>query len=331
MNVATKIDPSSNSLENLYANPERRFAPDLLKSLAARREAHFQMLALQNRNDLPPGFKKKLLEKEKSIYRAIIDPTGQNFDKLSEELASINDERSAHIADAITDRINEKAKFGARDTYVPLAPPTPQPIDHSFWWAQTQPLLGDGNTASFPDDGLHFHGGPKIDDYNAEQHTSFGATALFTLEPQRRPDTQTGWFTSSPHVELFGGITAYAPNYDWVQKHGIASCNLFLRQTIFQFGFGAAGPVNNIVAETKGNDPDWHFYLQDNGYSRFEPMPGFKLIPTVAFNQNQFAGNQVLYAEVEVRLDIYLKQTGALAWCDPEVLLRTFQWPLVGA
>src|SRR4051794_10995394 len=93
---------------------------------------------------------KEASRKRKGIYRAIIDPIGQNLDKLSVALASINDERSAHIADAITDRINEKAKFGGRDTQVQLPPRTPQPVDHSFWWAQTQPFLGEGTPRVFP-------------------------------------------------------------------------------------------------------------------------------------------------------------------------------------
>src|SRR6516162_5236642 len=40
----------------------------------------------------------------------------------------------------------------------PLPPAPTQPIDHSFWWAQTQPVLGEGFSENFPDDSLHFFG-----------------------------------------------------------------------------------------------------------------------------------------------------------------------------
>ena len=55
-------------------------------------------------------------------------------------------------------------------------------------------------------------------------------------------------------------------------------------------------------------------------------MPGFKLIPAVTYAQSAIAPNE-LWAEIEVRFDIYLNCTGALVWCDPDVLFRCpFQW-----
>ena len=112
----------------------------------------------------------------------------------------------------------------------------PEPVDHSFWWAQTQPSLAPSMTADFRNDGLHFWGGPKVNDYDGEMHTSFGAVASFALQPARFPTSASGLFLSSPHVELFGGIVAFAPDWDLIQGDGIASCELFLRQTIFQSG-----------------------------------------------------------------------------------------------
>ena len=129
---------------------------------------------------------------------------------------------------------------------------------------------------------------------------------------------------TSPHVELFGGIVAFAPDWDLIQGDGIASCDLFLRQTIFQWRFGPTGPVAVTIAEATTYDP-WHLYLKNTGYSRHQNLPGFKLIPAVTYSQNQVAPNE-LWAEIEIRLDIYLNCTGALVWCDPEALVRTFQW-----
>ena len=54
-------------------------------------------------------------------------------------------------------------------------------------------------------------------------------------------------------------------------------------------------------------------------------MPGFKPLTEVTYSQGQLAPND-LHAEIEFRLDIFLNCTGALVWCDPEVLFRTFQW-----
>ncbi len=166
-------------------------------------------------------------------------------------------------------------------------------------------------------------------DYDGELHTSFGATALFGLAPARRPTSPTGRFISSPYIELFGGITAYAPNWDVIQGNGIAECNLFLKQTIYQWKLGENGSILTPVAQAESNDP-W-IYLKNTGYSRYGSMPGFKPLPAVGFNQGQFAALETLYAEIEVRLDINLNTTGAQVWCDPEVLLRTFQWPLLPA
>jgi hypothetical protein len=156
-------------------------------------------------------------------------------------------------------------------------------------------------------------------------HTSFGAVASFALQPGRFGASASGRFLSSPHVELFGGVVAHAPDYDIIQGNGIAECELYLRQTIYQFGLSPTGPVPVMIAEAKGHDP-WRLYLKNTGYSRHADLPGFKLIPAVMYNQSQVAPTNELWAEIEVRLDIYLNCTGALVWCDPNVLMRTFQW-----
>ena len=64
---------------------------------------------------------------------------------------------------------------------------------------------------------------------------------------------------------------------------------------------------------------------EEHGVLAASKLAGFKLIPAVTYSQNQVAPNE-LWAEIEIRLDIYLNCTGALVWCDPEALVRTFQW-----
>jgi hypothetical protein len=45
-------------------------------------------------------------------------------------------------------------------------------------------------------------------------------------------------------------------------------------------------------------------------------------IPEVVFDQVSFLLNETLWAEIDVRFDIYLRIAGALVYCDPEVPLQ---------
>ena len=58
-------------------------------------------------------------------------------------------------------------------------------------------------------------------------------------------------------------------------------------------------------------------------------MPGFTPLPSVGFNESQFAGNQTLHAEVEIRFHFLRRR--AVLLCYLEVLLRTFHRPLLPA
>ena len=109
-----------------------------------------------------------------------------------------------------------------------------------------------------------------------------------------------------------------------IQGNGIAECGLFLRQTIFRWGFGQNGPVAIVVGEATANDVI-HLRLVNFGSNRRITMPGFLALPSVTYNQKQLPPNE-LWAEVEVRFNIHLNCTGASVLCDPRVLLRTFQW-----
>lgn len=57
-------------------------------------------------------------------------------------------------------------------------------------------------------------------------------------------------------------------------------------------------------------------------------MPGGIWVPEVRFQEAKRGKGTTLFAEVEVRFDIHLKSPGASVWCDPEVIIRNFQWPL---
>lgn len=316
--VKTSCD--SNGL--VIENAAQRLTAEVAQALVARRSAHLDMLAVAHENDLTPEMRRESSELRRRVARTTREP-GLSFEGLDTDLRDAALKRSDQISTILKDRIARRERMwitaGLKWSDFFAAP-----VDHSFWWAQTQPHVAPDTRSDFRDDGLHFLGGPKVNNYDGEMHTSFGAVASFALQPQRFPTSASGLFLSSPHVELFGGVVAYAPDWDLIQGNGIASCDLFLRQTIFQWRFGPTGPVAVPIAEAKGYD-SWRLYLKNTGFSRHADLPGFKLIPAVTYSQSQVAPNE-LWAEIEVRLDIYLNCTGALVWCDPDVLIRTFQW-----
>ncbi len=304
-------------------NASQRVNGEVAEALAARRSAHLADLAITQETDLTPELRRQSSELRRRSTQTM-NGSGDDFARLEVDLRDAAFKRSELISSVLKDRIKRREQLAVTDLVKWSEHIAVEPLDHSFWWAQTQPHVAPDTHADFRDDGLHFWGGPKVNNYDGEMHTSFGAVASFALQPDRFPKSANGLFLSSPHVELFGGITAYAPDWDLIQGNGIAECKLFLRQTIFQLGFGPFGPVPRIIAEAKRHD-EWQMYLRNTGYSRNGKLPGFKLIPAVTYNQNQLPPNE-LFAEIEVRFDIYLNCTGALAWCDPDVLLRTFQW-----
>jgi len=327
VNEESAENPVRTSLQHtglVIENVSHRLTKEVSEALVNRNTAHVDLLAIEHETDLTPEMRRQLSEQRRQTARTM-SGSDVNFDRLNAELRDVAMKRSDQVSAVLKERIRR------RELVAIAKPPkwsdlyTLAPVDHSFWWAQTQPHVAPSTTADFRDDGLHFWGGPKVNNYDGEMRTSFGSVASFALQPARFPTSPSGVFLSSPHVELFGGVVAFAPDWDLIQGNGIAQCELFLRQTIFQWGFGSAGPVALTIAEAKGYD-SWRLYLKNTGYSRHADMPGFKLIPPVTYNQGQVISTAELWAEIEVRLDIYLNCTGALLWCDPDVLVRTFQW-----
>lgn len=320
-----QISCDSNGL--LVENAAQRLTGEVAQALVARRTAHRDMLAVAHENDLTPEMRRESSELRRRVAQTTREP-GPNLEGLETELRDAALKRSDQISTTLKDRIARRERMwitaGLKWSDFKWSDVSKAPVDHSFWWARTQPHVAPDTSADFRDDGLHFRGGPKVNNYDGEMHTSFGAVASFALQPERFPTSSNGLFVSRPHVELFGGVVAYAPDWDLIQGNGIASCDLFLRQTIFQWRFGPDGPVAVPIAEAKGYDP-WRLYLKNTGFSRHADLPGFKPLPAVIYPQVLVAPNE-LWAEIEVRLDIYLNCKGALVWCDPDVLIRTFQW-----
>lgn len=304
-------------------NTDQRLPDEVAQALAGRRAAHSDGLAIEQENDFSPELRRETTELRRRVAHTM---SGEGFDELDGALRDVAMRKSAAISQILEDRIDRRKRAlmtapSWGDLNVSL-----RPTDHSFWWAETNAHVAPDTRAEFRNDGLHFWGGPKVNDYDGRMRTSLGAVASFTLQPDRFPESASGMFRSSPWVELFGGVVAFAPDWDLIQGDGVAECKLFLRQSIFQFAFGPTGPAQKMIAEAKGYDA-WQppLYLKNTGYSLHADMPGSTAVPEVTYGQGQVAPND-LHAEIEFRLDIFLNCTGALVWCDPEVLLRTFQW-----
>ncbi|MCB1354426.1 MAG: hypothetical protein KDK03_16980 [Rhodobacteraceae bacterium] len=306
-------------------NAELDVPPDIAEALVSRRAEHRDSLVLREQGDLFPEDRSDHLERRRTLLRTLAEPLGLDLDRFEQSGRESAAAKSALISEILRRRID------VTNSPSYLEPvrifPEPPPTDHSFWWAETHASVAPDMRADFRAEGLHFLGGPKVDDFDGEMHAHFGAVARFALQPERMPVSPSGWYRSLPHVELSGGIVAFAPDWDLLQGNGIASCNLVLRQTLFQWKFGPSGPVAGVVAEAVSQDP-WQIYLKNTGFSRRVDLPGFKPIPEVGFHETQFLRQQELWAEVEVRFEIYLNTAGALVWCDPSVLLRHSQWPL---
>src|SRR5215213_612691 len=319
------VKTSSDSNGLIIENPAQRLTPEVAQAMDALRTSHLKARAVAHESIVTPAMRREDSDLRVRMFRTLGGSNG-NLETLKNDLRDGALRRSDQISTTIRDRairgsISVADIFKWSDHVIVQ----PEPVDHSFWWARTDATVAPGLRADFQNDGLHFSGMCKVNDYDGSMDTSFGAIAKFALQPARFPTPgPSGLFRSSPHIELFGGIVAYAPNWDLIQGNGIAECSVFLRQTLFRWGFGQTGPVAIVVAEATENDV-MRIYLKNTGYSRQLPMPGFQALPSVTYNQNHLPPNE-LWAETEVRFNIHLNCTGAQVICDPRVLLRTFQW-----
>jgi hypothetical protein len=104
-----------------------------------------------------------------------------------------------------------------------------------------------------------------------------------------------------------------------------SKCWLHRNQQIFQFGFGPNGPAPIILAQA--NEVETLIHEEDGDRPVHVGLPGFKWMPPLIFGNVNLAST--LWARLEVRFDIQTEGAGSLLWLDPEVIIRTFQWPLV--
>lgn len=312
-----KTSSDSNGL--IIENPAYSMTPEVTETFDRLRTAYLNELAIAQQSVVTPELRREEADMRFRVLRTL----GGNSDleTLKNDLRDGALRRSDQISATIRERVRRGIRAAEIYKWSDHIVVQPKPIDHSFWWARTDATVAPGLRADFQNDGLHFHGVCKVNNYNGSMDTSFGAVARFALQPDRFPTPPaSGMLRSSPHVELFGGIRAYAPNWDLIQGNGIAECSLFVRQRLFRFALGGAF----TVAEASANNVV-RIRLKNTGFDRLLPMPGFLALPSVTYNQNHLPPNELL-AEIEVRFNIYLNCTGAHVMCDPRVLLRTFQW-----
>jgi hypothetical protein len=317
--------PASLAVEN----PEHQLSREIADALKTRQKSQRALLDLRNEIVRASEINEEYGNARRDIFISILEPLGVDVikavDRLNEAKLAYNQKIATSLQDLLDIR---RQRMGIKLSDLTFKPGRPDLSDPTFWWANTNWWSTSGHSITNLSDGVHFTGGPKIDKWNVERHENFGSIAVFELQHSRIPSSASGRWTSNPFTELFGGIVAFAPDYDLLQGHGIASCDLFLRQTVFQWGIGPEGPAPMVIGEAVSSTT--LINLEDTGFSRNVAMPGHQDIPSVQFGKSDVkAVADSIWAEIEVRFDIFLKQAGALVWCDPEVLMRFFQWPLV--
>jgi hypothetical protein len=198
--------------------------------------------------------------------------------------------------------------------------PKPELTDHNFWWFQTFVINDSADLSTdFRSDGLHFFdGGPTVFGLLEEKHARFGATADFSVQPERFPDSPSGLFLSAPQILLNGSLVGYAADWDPLYGKGEATCDLVVRQTLSQKVFGGTRIVAEKVITERLID-------LTNGDGHSAELS--ERVPLVSFNTTQFSPDE-LWATIEVRFEVYVKQGGSIVWCNPKVVLGLPQWPL---
>jgi hypothetical protein len=255
------------------------------------------------------------------IYESAGQALGLDVTKLRTRLDDIRTSKMGRIRDRV---VSQPPK--AYDL-VPLdyEPGAPDRTDRSFWWARTEWFWPSDFTADLRSDGLHFTGG--ITHHSGDLRIArFGAVAHFELQADRiPPPTVSDVWISIPHVELFGGIFGRSGNSDITTGDLWSKCWMHRRQTILNgFNFGPSGPVPIVLGQA---DERQTLIFEENQDRRVDfRMPGFLWMPRVEFSNINRAAS--LWAELEITFEIQVEGHGSDLWADPEVVLRTFQWPL---
>ncbi|MEU0030771.1 hypothetical protein [Streptomyces sp. NPDC006335] len=203
------------------------------------------------------------------------------------------------------------------------------PQDNKFWWAETKWYgAAAGVSINLTDRGLTFSGGPRVSNGDV-WNFGCGFTAIFELQPERRPATTTGRWQSAPFADARGVVRGHAGNQFGVDE--FAKCWRHTDQTLVQFIFGGekliprghAHEVAEILnVEATSNTIDDHLIP-------YQPFPGL----TIREEELPYP-DQSIWARL--KLDFHMQLKGAGSWIvfdwdgQPPLLMYTPQWPLVG-
>ena len=223
----------------------------------------------------------------------------------------------------------------------PPTPPSPPATDHWFWWARTDCHVDRPYDARFTADGLRITGELRHRSGNLI-FRNIEATALFELQAERIPQSANGVWESQPQIELFGGITGHIPRgHFFVELPFIedpdddywSKCWLNLSQTIFQVAFGeeptevlrgmgaASRPL--LILENSSNN---NILSHSESSSVFAAMPGSIAMPPVTVRNINPGDN--LWAALSITISTQMEGDGSMLRIGPDLVLRTFQWPL---
>lgn len=200
-------------------------------------------------------------------------------------------------------------------------PVLPGPTDPTFWWARTDWWTSSDFNSSMAKEGLRFSGGPSTHDGDLHR-SSFGAVALFELPSDRIPMSLSRRWLSTPHIEVLGGFVAHTADYAFTDAW--SKCWMHRDQRLYQWGFGQDGPVELPLGQA--HEVEQLVFEEDQDRTVNVGLRGFQWMPPVTFSNINPASS--LWARVEVRFDVQTEGAGSILWIDPELILRTFQWPL---
>src|SRR5688572_4742112 len=142
MQNAVKASYDSDSL--LIENPEQPLTDDVAQALAGRRAKHLELLTLSNEPDYTPEMREESLEMRKRMLRTMINPP-HDIDEVTNDLRESAVRRADQISTILEGRAARRLQISVSDLtkwsdHLPVA----APVDHSFWWAQTQPFVAPG-------------------------------------------------------------------------------------------------------------------------------------------------------------------------------------------
>lgn len=177
--------------------------------------------------------------------------------------------------------------------------------------------------------GQHFVGDFCVRDWNSELHACFGMLVRFVLPGADLPEQVSGGYTSTPTLFINGQLETFCPGGDIFQGRGVASGDLILSQTIYQWGFGADGPVPSQIGQGSFNIASQHFDQEDaDAGVLLPPMPGSVEMPTV---QIPSFTPEDIWVTLEARIQCYLKSQAATLNTYQPIQMLIPEWPLFRA